>query len=124
MSLIGILSNIIENTFIGILTNIPWFFIFYICVKIIVRELKVIVKEVPSWIEKWERAKLNVNQVDKAIGKREKINNVFEDLKKDIIIKGKKLGNSKPFKNKLKDNGNNQDTICLVEELKDNGGKK
>lgn len=66
----GMLEQTISSTISGLIVNSPWFILFYICAKMITRELRNLGKEVPEWIDRWEKAKMRALTVQNALSKR------------------------------------------------------
>jgi hypothetical protein len=57
MNIIGILEQILSTTVSGIIINLPWFVLIYLGFKMISREIKAGVKEIPNWITQYEKIK-------------------------------------------------------------------
>jgi len=64
------LSLIFWDTIAGILKNLPMFILIVWGVKVISREIKIGIKNVPNWLEQYDKMKLKHYAVEGAIGKR------------------------------------------------------
>lgn len=70
MTIQTFIIDIANKVISGILINLVWIIVIYICAKIIGREIKNLGKEVPKWIESYDSIKMKHHQIDKAVSGR------------------------------------------------------
>lgn len=63
-------SMIISNTISGIIINLPWFILIYLGFKLIAKEIKEGVKNIPSWIEQYFKLQRHQLMINKATENR------------------------------------------------------
>ena len=61
------LSKILADTISGILINLPWFILIWIGFKMLSREIKIGIRSIPEWIDKYFKLRMQQLTVERAI---------------------------------------------------------
>lgn len=61
------ISLIFQNTISGIIIQLPIFILIWISARMVTREIKVVGKEIPNWIEQYFKLRSNQLRLEKAI---------------------------------------------------------
>lgn len=61
------LSLIFWNTIGGVIQNLPYFILIILGFRMITREIKNLTKQIPKWIEDYDKIKIKHYQIDRAL---------------------------------------------------------
>ena len=61
------LATIISNVVSGLLINAPWFILIYFIIKLIGKEIREFAKQVPKFIEQYDKMKIRHFQIERAL---------------------------------------------------------
>ena len=69
-SIIQVLLEVGITTISELAKNIVYFILIYLGFKLLAKEIRESTKNIPSWLEEWDRIKMKHYQIDKAIESR------------------------------------------------------
>jgi hypothetical protein len=64
------ISLIIADTISGIIKNLPYFILIIWGIRIIAREIKIGIKNIPIWINQYDSIRMKHYQIEKALERR------------------------------------------------------
>ena len=63
-----IINDIITQTISGVIVQLPLFILLYLCARLIAKEIRIGIKNIPSWISQYQEIKLKQQKVEWARG--------------------------------------------------------